>query len=748
MSRQYPVPNALAAALAVALWYLPTLALAQQDAPDDASRRPRKEDMQHLEGVVVTAAKIEQPLQETPMAVSAIGAKELERQRIERFDDYLGQVPAMASISTRPGATQLILRGVSAGSQPNSMVSVYVDESPYGVTSAFARAGYLTPDFDPYDMQRIEVLRGPQGTLYGANSLGGVLKFVTTPPDPGGFEGQAQAQYTSASGGGSGFGLRALVNVPLSETVAIRANAFKRRDPGFIRDVATGRDDVNQTDVDGGRFAIGWNPNGDFKLVFTAMAQNLDSDGGPSVDLGAGLRPLYGDFTQKRFLDESFNVAFRQYNVTAEYDFGGVNLLSSTSYGTQKNQFISDSTLLWRDLLGGALGPPFDTYGYGEGYDIGQKKFTQEVRLRSTGERTLAWQAGFYYTDEDTTNHQSVLPYDPATRRPYYPALDALGDQLFVATLPASYDEKAVFGNVTWTWSPTFDVTFGARYGKNDQVYNQKSSGVLLVTDVRKTSNDATWTYLVNPRWRPSENLMVYGRVANGYRPGGPNVVPPGAESIPGSYEPDSLVSWELGLKGEWLDHRLSFDTAVFYVDWTDVQLSMARNGFTFRGNGGKARTWGSETALRYMPVNGLTFTASAAYTEARLGGDVEGGDGRRGDRLPYVPRLSGSLSVDYERALDDDWRWFAGSTFRYSGDRTSDFGASPDGIQTLRSNNQLDLRAGLESEHWTLSLTVKNVANHDSVLAVGQLGTVPITVYGASVMQPRIVGLSVGYTY
>jgi outer membrane receptor protein involved in Fe transport len=745
MSANTSLCNTLAAALAVALC---RTAAANAPATPDADDAPRKEAAHELESVVVTATKIEQPLSETPMAVSAIGAKQLERQRIERFDDYLGQVPAMTSIATRPGSTQLILRGISAGTQSNSMVSVYVDESPYGVTSSFARAGYLTPDFDPYDMQRIEVLRGPQGTLYGANSLGGVLKFITARPDPGGFEGQAQVQATSATDGGSGFGARALVNVPLSETVAVRANAFRRRDPGFIRDAATGRDDVNATDVDGGRVALGWTPNDALALTFTAMAQNLSSDGSPSVDLRPDLAPRYGERTQYRFLDETFDVAFRQYNVTAEVDFGATRLVSSTSYGTQRNTFLSDATLLWRNLLGGALGPPFDGYGYAEAYRIGQKKFTQEVRLASSGERTLAWQTGVYYTDENTTNHQRILPHEVATRRPDFTPLDALGDELFVASLPASYDEIAAFGNVTWTFSPTFDVTFGARYGKNEQVYKQKASGALLVTDVRKTSSDATWTYLVNPRWRPSDDVMVYARIANGYRPGGPNVVPPNAASIPASFEPDSLVSYEVGVKADWFDRRLSLDTAAFYIDWTDVQLGMSRNGFTFRGNGGKARSWGSETALRWLPADGLTLAVSAAYTDARLAADVVDGEGKRGNRLPYVPRLSGSVNADYERPLNDAWRWFVGTTYRYSGDRTAEFGVAADGLLKIPSYGQWDLRAGLEHEHWTLSAYVKNVRDDGNVVSIGTLGATPADGYSASVLQPRTVGVSVAWSF
>lgn len=747
--------NVIYAALLAALGAAPVLAA--DATPVETPAKPAREaaleqrssETQQLESIVVTASKIEQPLQEAPIAVTAISGHEIERQNIDSFDDYLGQVPALSTISDRPGTTQLILRGISAGVQDNSMVSIYVDESPYGSTGIFARSGTLSADFDPFDMQRIEVLRGPQGTLYGANSLGGVFKFITTPPSTDAFSGQIQLQGSHVAGGGNDLGLRALVNVPLSETLALRANAFRRSEPGFIRNAATGRENVNATDIAGGRVALGWTPNEDFRLNLTAMAQNLASEASPAVDLDADFRPLYGKYDQYRYLDEQFSVQFRQLNLTAEHDFDGASLLSSTSYGRQQNAFLVDNTLLWRGLLGGALGAPFDSLGYAEDFAMGHRKFTQELRVRSTGEQRFSWQTGVYYTRERTFNDQALVPYDTSTRQPDASILETLGDDLFVGVLPARYEEKAAFGNVTWNIAPTFDITLGARYGSNEQTFSQITHGALLVSNTTTDSSDGTWTYLFNPRWRPSDDLMLYARVASGYRPGGPNFTPPPelAGEIPASFNPDTLVSYEIGLKGEWLDNRLSLDTALFYVDWSDVQLSVNRDGFGFRGNGGKARTWGSESSLRYMPLDGLTLALSATYTEARLAADVPGGLGRRGNRLPYVPRLSGAFSADYERPINGDWRWFVGTTYRYLGGRDAGFGTSADGAFEISPYGNWDLRAGVESVSWTLSAYVKNLRNDDNLLFVGTLAADPL-VYSASRQQPRTVGFSVGYFY
>ncbi|AWV06087.1 TonB-dependent receptor [Marilutibacter maris] len=716
-----------------------------------------------LDGVVVTANRVEQPLVETPMAVTALDARTLDRLRIERFDDYLTQVPGMSSISPRPGNAQLTLRGVGVGLQGNSTVSLYVDDSPFGSSSIFARAGNLTADFDPYDMARIEVLRGPQGTLYGANSLGGLLKFVTTPPALGTFESQAQGQYGTVSGGGDGWSLRGLVNAPIGETAALRANVFKRRDPGYIDDVGLGRKDINGSDVAGGRASLLWQPADALRVRLTSMAQDLDSLGAPVVELvdaapGAGqpgvrpdLRPAYGGLTQRRWLDENFDVRMRQHNLSVQYDFDRVSLLSSSSYGTQHNRFRSDATVQWRGLLGGALGTPFEGFAYAEEFGMEQKKFTQEVRAWTTDERTLGWQAGLYYSNEETGNRQKLAAYDAAERTPA-DLVGLIGDELFVATLPASYDEIAAYGTLTWRISPRFDVAVGARYSRNEQEFTQDTRGALLSGVSGKGSEDATWTYLVNPRWRVRDGLMFYGRFATGYRPGGPNFVPPPelAGVIPPAFEPDKLTSYELGMKGEWLDRRVGLELAAYYVDWSDVQLSVSFDGFGFQGNGGRSRSQGLEAALNLRPFDGLNLGLTASYTDAHLTDEVLGPDGQpvarfaKGDRLPYVPRVGAALNADYEGDLTGTLGWFVGASFRHVGERATDFTGNGAG-QTLSGYNQMDLRAGLDSSRWNLSLWVKNAANADDLVTLGVNGALEDgrTLYGGSVLQPRTVGIT-----
>ncbi|TAM32732.1 MAG: TonB-dependent receptor, partial [Rhodanobacter sp.] len=204
---------------------------------------------------MVTANKRSELLQNVPMAVSAVSGDDLRREGANSFADYATQIPGLNLISTAAGQTQLVLRGITSGSgQANASVSTYIDDAPYGSSTVYAIGGLLTPDIDPADIERIEVLRGPQGTLYGANSLGGLVKFVTTPPDATRAYGRVTVGYDSVSGGGSGLTERAMFNVPLIEDkLALRVNAYHRDDPGYIDNVATGKSEVNEDTVSGGR---------------------------------------------------------------------------------------------------------------------------------------------------------------------------------------------------------------------------------------------------------------------------------------------------------------------------------------------------------------------------------------------------------------------------------------------------------------------------------------------------------------
>lgn len=695
--------------------------------------------------IIVTANKRSQRLQDVPMSITALSGYQLEREHAVSFSDYATQVPGLNVISSGEGQTQLVLRGITSGSgQPNATVGTYLDGVPYGSSTVYSSGSVLTPDIDPADLQRVEVLRGPQGTLYGSNTLGGLVKFVTTPPDTRHAYGRVRAGYSSVAGGGSGFDEHAMFNLPLAvDKLGLRVNAYHRDDPGYIDNVATGKSDVDQATVDGGRAQLLWTPNDVVSLRLSALAQNLSSDGlangGVDVD-PATLKPLHGELTHSRPPGTGMlKIKYRLYAALLNADFGWANLVSSTSYSTLRVNQNSDVTAAFGPVLGPVFGVPH--IGASLRQPIALNKVTQELRLESPEAQALEWRVGVYYTREHTTNHQSMPSFDVVTGAPI--ALPPLAD---TSIGPANFTEWAAYGDVTWHVTPRFSVLVGARYSHDRTTYTQSSNGVLVGTNhYTITGSDSPVTYLFNPSFKFSDNVMAYLRIASGFRPGGPNVgVPPGL-GAPLTFGPDKLVSYELGLKTALLDKRMTVDVDAFYIDWSQIQLTVVKGGIGFQGNGGKATSQGVEASWKYMPVDGLMISANATWTDARLAADTPPGlFGYKNDRLPYVPKWSANLGVDYDFSLAAGWSGFVGASYRFVGERTSDFTASPAVRFDVPSYDGIDLRVGVGHGGWILKAYVKNLTNERGITMLGSETTIPTaSPFAAAYVAPRTVGVS-----
>ena len=730
--RQLPLAIAL-----VSAWTLP--AAAQNPAGGQDAKATE------LDRIVVSANKREELAKDAPISVTALNEEFLIRTRSVRFEDYITRVPAMSFLSARPGATQLILRGITSGaSQPNATVGTYIDETPFGISNAFAGGSTMTPDLDTFDVQRLEVLRGPQGTHYGASTLGGLLKFVTNAPDPDGFYGRVEADASTVSAGGDGHAVRAMVNVPVGEKTALRASAYTREDAGYIDDSRRGRKDINGVTVDGGRIALETSASERLKLRLTALAQNIEADGVPGVYVDRQtLSPLLGDLTQARYTDEYSSAKYRLYNVTADYAFDGLSLVSVTSHGTLDATGRTDGTAVYGALLGGA--------GVAQGQVANQEKTTQEFRLQSTGERRLDWQAGLFYTRETTDYNSLLSAFNPLTQEPV-----AGLPVLFQAALPATFKEYAAFGNVTWHFTKTFDVLLGARYSRNEQTLTQSTSGYLnnpanpgAVTGFTVDSSDDVVSYLINPRWRPNDATTIYARIAKGYRPGGPNVLPPAAAGVAQpSFDSDSLINYEVGFKLLGLDNRLSLDAALFYIDWSEVQLTISQGGFSYMGNGGEAFSRGAEWAFSWRATEGLSLGFSGAYTQSELSKNAPGVGGRDGDRLPYVPEWSGAADADYRWPFGENWSAFVGTSYRYIGGRESNFGLQASRVH-LPSYTLLDLRAGVSNGRWTISGYASNLGDKRGITSISTVGAnAASNPYMASVIRPRTVGVTLALDF
>ncbi|MEW9625761.1 TonB-dependent receptor [Rhodanobacter geophilus] len=732
---------------------------AQSNAPVTDAATKRGQDGRRASGstapidlgtVVVTANKRSELLQSVPMAVSAVSGDDLRREGANSFADYATRIPGLNVISTSVGQTQLVLRGITSGStQSNSSVSTYIDDAPYGSSTVYAEGSLLTPDIDPSDIERIEVLRGPQGTLYGSNSLGGLVKFVTAPPDATNAYGRVSVGYTSVDGGGSGLTERAMFNVPLvQDQLALRVNAYDRDDPGYIDNVATGKPEVNADKARGGRAQLLWTPTSKVSVRLSALAQNLGSDGlanaGVEVD-PATLEPIYGYQKQSRAAGTGLlKIRYRLYDLSVNADLGWATLVSSSSYGTQKVTQVGDVTTAYGPLLNPVFG--LDNGGYSVSQPVSLGKFTQELRLQSSAKQAIEWRVGLFYTRENTTNHQTINVFDATTGAPI--DLPNLAD---LSIGPGLFKEWAGYADATWHATSQLSVLVGARYTHDSTSYTQVGSGLLAGdSDFTIRSKDTPTTYLFNPSFKFNDNLMAYARVASGFRPGGANVgVPPGL-GAPVSFAPDKLTSYELGFKSTLLDRSMVFDADVFYIDWSQIQLTTTADNFVFLSNGGKARSQGVEANWQYEPARGLVLSANASWTDAELTADTPPGlYGYKGDRLPWVPKWNANVGVDYDFPLGGGWSGFVGGSYSYVGARMTDFLSVPGPRISVPAYHGVDLHAGTYVGNWTIRAYVKNLTNARGITSLSSETTDPQgSPFAASYVPPRTVGVTIGLDF
>ena len=713
--------------------------------PSAALAADQPSDNDALTTIVVTAEKKEEKLKDVPMSITALGGNALDNLQYRSFSDYAAMVPGLSLTSSQPGLTTLTLRGQNAGGV-GSTVAVYLDESPFGSSSALLNGSILSGDFDTWDLQRVEVLRGPQGTLYGANSEGGLLKFVTAPPVLGSFSGAAEVTGESVDHGGKGGDVRAVVNLPIGDKLALRVGGFDQDVAGYIQDPSRGKTDVNDGHKYGGRVSLLAEPIDSLTIRLTATSQQSRYNGTPNVDINpVTLKAAFGDLVQNRELNEPSSFAYKNYNATINWDAGPVSILSTTSYSILNSDFIVDYTntqlapgFTVQDLLASALKLP----GLGAYIDdlADLKKFTQEVRISSPSTNFLEWQVGGYFTRETGHLYEHLnavtLPSGASAGIPTleFPILDSI------------YKETAGFANLTVHIIPQFDVQAGGRYSKNEQTATESITGLLVPSQAFSTPSEGhVFTYSVAPRWHVDADNMAYLRFATGYRPGGPNALPPAAPpDVPRQYGADKTTNVELGIKSTLLEGLLSIDASIYHVDWTDIQLLEQVDNTGINGNGGKARSQGFEWAVGYVPLHGLTLQWSGAYTDAKLTTDAPAVHGVTGDRLPYAPKWSTSFDGEYDWAAFADFKYFVGATWSYVGARETDFGSDVTQMTQVRlpSYNTYAARVGLDNTRYRVTLYGKNLSDSRGITNYVREGA-PGLNGDVSVIQPRTIGVT-----
>lgn len=698
-----------------------------------------------VDEVVVTASKQPETVKNTPTALSVLGADTLNKLGISQFSDYMTYVPGMSFNDVgAPGHGTVILRGLNTGwEQTSATVGFYVDESPFAPNSPSAIGALVNPDPDLADVERVEVLKGPQSTLYGARSLGGVIRVVSLKPDLETFSGSIRISGSEVEGGGGGYGLRGSVNIPLVEDkVAIRLSAYRRGDPGWSDNVRTGDEDVNSDRATGAKFALLMKPTEKLSITLNGLIQDLDINGVSQTDLDPDtLKPISGYDKYSAAFNPHLSAKMSLLNLTADYQAGPGTLTSATSYTRYRNSDLYDYTGPYGILLP-AFGLNATDYAMLGVLNPGMDKFTQEVRYSSDRIGRLQFLAGLFYTREAVQYNVNLAVASVPSGQILPPPFN----DIVTANTAANYEEYAGFGDVTFFITDDLDVMGGIRLGHNNQHSLAVGTGLLTgPSNEPSQSSENNTDYLATIRWRPTPYISTYLRAASGYRPGGPQFSPvPGANA---SFRSDKVWNYEAGIKGSTPDHLLTFDLAAYHIDWTDIQLNQLVGGLTVTGNGGDAKVDGVEANLTLTPVAGLVFGANGAYTDARMSKlDPTSTVGAAiGDALPFTPKWAGALTADYSFPITPDMNGGVGASLRYQGDRHSGFPG--DVINTDRimpAYTAVDLRASIDWYKSSLIFRVTNVGNEHGLtgFSLNRIAPIPQPALG-TYAAPRTFSLS-----
>ncbi|MCJ1962132.1 TonB-dependent receptor [Novosphingobium mangrovi (ex Hu et al. 2023)] len=731
--------------------------LAQESAAADSSHT-----------IIVTALKRDTTLQETPIAISAIGGDDLAEARIQTIADMAATVPGLNFVNAGPGQSRVVLRGIQAAGEPT--VGVYYDETPVtGPAGMQSDAGATTPELRMFDVERVEVLRGPQGTLYGSGSMGGTLRVIYQKPK---FETEAAGQGSLSStryAGGLNWEANGMVNTVLvPDKIAVRAVGFYSRSGGWIDAYNLGIDNINETRSYGGRIMLRAKPTEDFTLDLAAYINRLETD----MPWWTGPGKYQADFYARTpFTDKS-----EIYNATGVYDFGDVSLTGAVSYARQRQRMAQDATpfmMSERTEMGCAIRYNPDASPCSpdvlDGYyaimdDLipstsesvqRMKTWTAELRLGSTGTGPLNWTAGVFFSDRKSDVDALGIRREAATGEPREGA-----DLFYARYVQDGLRQYAAFGEVSYDVTDRLTATVGGRVFRYEKDVGGRiaiGSIALFVAPTEQadfSSNENGTVFKGNLAYKITDDVLVYGEISEGFRPGGVNQVI-GLPDELAPYSSDKLTNYELGLKATTLGGALDFSVDVFQIDWNDMQVTgVTPSGtYNFITNAGAARIRGFEGEASLRPVPGLTLSGNVTVLDPKLTEDQANGSvvaqGRDGDRIPFVAKFTAGLSASYEWAIGDALAASARIDGRHVGSSYSEF--VPDSVfaRQIPSYELVNARLGLKSEDdsWSAALFVTNLFDDTAISRAFTSGfDVGRTLYSSA--QPRTFGVSLGFHY
>lgn len=692
-----------------------------------------------LEEIVVTASRREEVLQDVAAAVVAIDPEQLAAGGIDSLTGALRYVPGVNfNNEGAPGQGSITMRGVG-NMFPTASVGIYVDDVPYGSVTSFAEGANFALDAMLTDLERIEVIKGPQGTLFGASSMGGSLRYITRDPSLTDMSGNFAVDLSDTSGGGFNELYKGGIGVPIVEDrLAFSVSGFYKENEGFIDEETRPLEDVNDSELRGATATLLFQATDALDLKLNHVDQKFEFANANEVpfDLATG-EPIYGRYVKNSPLDSPTEIDFELTSLTAEYgaDWGTVTFVSS--YQEFMQSAIQDLSVGLGPLVDDLLDDPVGTNSVILDHDLSTERWAHELRLTSAGNDRYEWLAGLYYTEEESANFQGtdVSPGE----------LD-LVTQIF----PSDYSELAAFGNFTWFFADDFDATLGLRLSRNETGVSFSGTGVLAGPELPHTSvEDDVATYLLNLRYRPSDDLSLYTRIANGYRPASANlslVDPITGEilSVP-FVEADTLWSYEIGAKGSTRGGTLRYEVAAYHLKWQDLQVFRSFMNVNVGGNADSDVTVnGLEATLEIQPMQDLTLAGSAAWTSSELDDDDPSLGGLEGEQLPRIPEWTLSLTGNYDFRIGNNLDAFVAGGVNYKDDYKANFQGNGTTIVPANPNvdissyTTVDLRTGIDFGRYRVSLYATNLLDE-----YGYQNATTNTVQGtATVLRPRTVGL------
>jgi outer membrane receptor protein involved in Fe transport len=683
--------------------------------PDGASDNG---DRGSLEEIVVTAQKREERLLDVPISIVAISGDQLQTRQILSMDQLATVVPGLTYNNN--GSNQYYaIRGVASGVGNSSLIGIYIDEAD----ATLGGFGATQANIPTYDLERVEVLRGPQGTLYGQGSAGGTIHFVTRNPNLTSFGAQADVAGLFTKNGSPSTDLNGAVNIPLvQDQLALRLTGSFIRDGGWIDQPAAGKKDINDRNFGNVRAKLLWQPAPDFAVSVMAIV-NRDSRGADITDQDS----TYG-YTQAFNITASPRVKnnYQLYNITTTYEAPSVKILNTATYVGINAAFTNQSGFFPFD--GPATETPPYNY-YSPGQYTHDRQFTDEIRLSSNGNGPWQWSIGSFYRNfKDSTQFVANyfgLPVGTTTELP---------DPYFT-DLQTIYNSSSVFADTSYTLFERLTLGAGVRYFHDDQDF----------LDRVRNYTAAVSFHSVDPRfyarYKLNDNTTLYTSAAKGFRSGGFN------KGRQPAYQPESVWTYELGSKADLFDRKLSFDAALFLSDYTDRQIfgvTDRTNGNFYLTNADSVRIKGGEWDFTLRPARQLTLGFGGAYIDAKIKKIIASGTGLvAGDRLQLIPRIQITASAQYDYLLAGRKSFFrldySHQSSKISFDRTVGpwyYGASaPQNI--LDATNSIDLGKNL-----TASVFVQNLLNEQGF-------SNPYAFIGNGVRpQPRTVGIKLAVQY